>query len=143
MTTTKGIKTHGTLIAISSGDSPESFTTLGECRIIPEVGGQAGLIDASNHDTTENMDYLVKDLADGSEISIEANYVADDAGQLAFKAAFDSKSQYYFQETLTNDDTFVFPGRITQWSVDAGALDDIVKRKFTIKITGAIVYTAA
>jgi hypothetical protein len=135
---TAGIKTHGTKIAISNGESPETFTNLGECRVVPQSGGTSGLIDASNHDTVGNMDYLAKDLSDGDEIECECNYVASDAGQNAFKAAYDSKTAYNFREILTNSTFFLFAGRVTGWHLDAGELDDIVKQKFTVKITGKV-----
>ena len=140
---TEGIKTHGTAISISSGDSPEGFLPLGECTVVPALGGSNALIDASSHDSEAYMDYLVKDLADGNEISCECIYVPDDEGQVAFKAAYDSKAPFYFLVVLVNGDQYLFPGRVMGWELNAGELDDIVKQTFTVKITGAIVPTLA
>lgn len=136
-----GIKTHGLAFAISDGDSPENFTDIAEVQVVPPLGGKNDLIDASSHDSVDYMDYLVKSLADGNELAVPVIYVEDDPGQLALRAAYADKAQYYFKYTMTNSTYYTFPGRIMGWEIDAGELDDIVKENFTIKITGAITKT--
>lgn len=136
--TTAGIRSHGLEFSISTGDSPEGFVAIAEAQVVPPLGGKNDLIDASSHDTVDYMDYLVKSLADGNELAVPCIYSEDDAGQIAMRAAYAAKTQYYFKVTLTNATYFTFPGRVMGWEIAAGELDDIVKETYTVKITGAI-----
>lgn len=134
-----GEKSHGAGFAIGNGASPEVFTSLNEPTNIPPLGGTSGLIDASNHDSVDYMDYLVKALAEGNEIKVQANYIEDDAGLTAFDAAFADKAEHNFKYSLANGEYYIFPGRCLSWDIIGGEMDDMIRVEYGIKIVGAIV----
>jgi hypothetical protein len=136
MTNTKGIKSHGTKLAIGDGASPEAFSNLPEGTAVPAIGGKKGLIDATSHDTVGFMDYIPKALADGNELKVTSNYIPKDANVAKFKAAYIDQLHHNFKSTLVDGTTFVFPGIISEWEVDPSEMDGMVKASFSIKIVG-------
>ncbi len=140
---TQGIKSHGTLIAIGDGQSPEAFTKIDEATAIPAIGGGKGLIDMSNHDSVGYKEYFVADLADGDEINVECNEIPGNPSQELVRAADAVSAQKNWKVTYRDGTTEVFAGVITKLHTDAGELDGRVKFTFSVKIAGDVVRTVA
>jgi hypothetical protein len=135
---TEGIKSHTTTIALGDGSSPESFDKVDEVFSIGPVGGKKTLIDFSNHDSVDFMEYQVGDLADGDEIAVEANEIPGNTSQEAVRTANTAAGVNNWQVTYRDGTTETFPGIITALQTDPSELDGRVVFRFTVKIAGAI-----
>lgn len=140
---TSGIKSHTTKISIGDGASPEVFDDIDEVFAIGPVGGVKTLIDFSNHDTEDFMDYQVADLADGSEIQVEANEIPGNTSQNLARTAHDDATKDNWKVTYRDGTTEVFPGIVLRLETDPSELDGRVILRFVVKIAGAIERTTA
>lgn len=135
---TLGIKSHTTKIAIGDGASPEVFDTIDETFSIGPVGGVKSLIDFSNHDTEDYMDYQVADLADGAEIQVECNEIPGNTSQDLVRTAHDDATKDNWKVTYRDGSTEIFPGIVLRLETDPSELDGRVILRFVVKIAGAI-----
>ena len=135
---TQGIKSHGTILGIGNGASPESFTTITERFAIPEIGGKKELIDFSNHDSQNFKEYQVADLADGNELTIECNEIPGDAAQELVRTANENSTVDNWRVEYRDGTTETFPAIVLQAGTDPSELDGRVVFRFVLKIAGAI-----
>ena len=140
---TQGIKSHGTILAIGNGASPEVFTAITERFAIPEVGGRKTLIDFSNHDSQNFMEYQVADLADGNELTIECNEIPGDTQQDLVRTAHENSTVDNWQVEYRDGTTETFPAIVLSAGTDPSELDGRVVFRFTLKIAGAITRVTA
>lgn len=140
---TQGVKSHTTKIGIGDGQSPEQFTNVDECYKVGEFGGTKSLIDFSNHDSVNLKEYQVADLAEGDEVSCEANWIPGNTSQGNIQTAYNNSTQDNYKITMRDGTTYVFPGVCTQAKRDPSALDGRVVFKFNVKVAGNIVETPA
>jgi hypothetical protein len=136
---TKGIKSHGTILAIGDGTSPEVFTTITERFSIPAVGGKKGQIDMSNHDSVGFKEFLPEDLADGEELQVKCNMIPDDTAQELVVAAYNAGSVDNWKVTFVGGKYRIFPGVVLAYHDDPSELDGRVVFDFTVKIAGNII----
>lgn len=140
---TQGVKSHGTILAIGDGASPEVFTTITERFKIPKIGGKKDLIDFSNHDTVGYKDYEVADLADGEEMAIECNEIPGNAAQELVRTAYANATKDNWKVTYKDGSYDVFEAVVLAMGTDPSELDGRVVFGFTLKIAGAITRTNA
>jgi hypothetical protein len=135
---TEGIKSHGTILAIGDGVSPESFSTITERFSIPEIGGRKELIDFSNHDSVDFREYKVADLADGNELTVECNEIPGDTEQDLVRTAHTDSTTDNWKVEYTDGSYEIFPAIVLAVGTDPSELDGRVVFRFTLKIAGAI-----
>lgn len=138
-----GIKSHQTKIYHGDGESPEVFTKIDEVFSVGPVGGAKGLIDMSNQDTSNMMDYKLKDLADGKQITCEANEIPGNTSQNLVRTAYDNGDEDNWK-VIYRDGTYeIFTAIVLDYETDASALDDRVIFRWILKIISTIARTTA
>ena len=127
------------LFKIADGASPQVFTTLPETFSISGLGKTNELIDVTNLDSGNTREFIAG-LADGEEITIEANYLPDDTEQVAARALVDNGTNRNVQVIATNGaniETFDFLATFLSWVINP-AVDDKNTLTITVKISGDI-----
>lgn len=141
MAQTQGKIGFGTLLGIGDGASPEVFTTIGENFLIGPLGADKTLVDFTHHESPNTWKEWKVGVADGTELSCSANWVANETGQEAVRTAFNAGEIINFElQAPDTDETATFPAIITHHDVDR-PLEDRQTFNFSVKIAGAIVYT--
>lgn len=114
---------------------------------IEEVLSMSGLgktrdqIEVTSFDTTAGTKEYIGGLADGAEITIEANYVATGTGQLAARAAVNTGTNVEMVATYgTTTEVFTYQVTPLAWSLSPSTTDQN-RCEFQYKISGDIVVT--
>ena len=128
-------------ITVSRGttDSPASFNAITEAFALSGLGQTNELIDATHFGSGGTREYI-GGLADGQEVTIECNYIANDASQESFVTAVKNKETHQFQVTVTDSSpnvTYTFAGVCLGWVINP-AVDDRNTISYTVKISGDI-----
>jgi len=143
MAQTVGQIGFGTSFGIGDGASPEVFTLIGELFAVSPVGAEKPLVDMTHHTSPNTFKEWLVGVADGTEITCSANFVASDAGQLLVRTTFDAGVQVNMEvtgPTGAQQETIAFPGIVTAHDVDR-PLEDRQVFNFTIKMAGNPTYT--
>lgn len=120
--------------------SPASYNAIEEVLSISGVGKNNELVDVTNFDSPAGTKEYIAGLADGSEITVEANYVPNATHQTALIASVDAGETINFQVAYTAvspDETWSFAGVCLGWEV-APSPTEQNRITFTIKISGDI-----
>jgi len=120
--------------------SPEVLTRLGETFNVSNVGVTNNLEDVTNFDSTAGTREYIAGLADGDEISVECNYIADNASQIVAMFAVDSQHTRTFELRYTGSSPEdVWSGSVVclAYSIVPSATSRNTL-SFTFKITGAL-----
>lgn len=129
----------GFTVARATTASPASYNAITEVFGLSGLGQTNELIDATHFGSAGNREYI-GGLADGQEITIECNYIANDASQEAFVTAVKNKETHAFQVTVTDSSpnvVYTFSGVCLGWVISP-AVDDRNTIAFTVKISGDI-----
>ena len=121
------------------GGSPEVFAVVPEAFEISEVGKTNSLVDVTSFDSGGEREYK-SGLADGSEISIQANLVLASAQQIALQTDVTNKATRNFQIVATDGvttKTISFAAACLSW-VYGPSVDGRNTISYTLKISGAI-----
>jgi len=121
------------------GGGPEVFTTIPECFEISEVGKTNSLVDVTSFDSAGEREYK-SGLADGSEISVQANLVLASTQQIALQTDVTNKVTRNFQLAVTDattTKTLSFAATCLAW-VYGPSVDGRNTISYTLKISGAI-----
>ncbi len=125
--------------------SPIVYRTITEAISISGLGLTNPLVDATSFDSTAKE--YIAGLPDGSEITIECNYVISDTAQELLRTAIINQQNKSFQVTVTdsstspNDtETFAFTGTCLSYTYNP-SFDDKNTVSYTIKISGSITIT--
>lgn len=141
MAASQGKIGFGTLLKIGDGASPEVFTTIGEIFSNIMVGASKPLVDFTHHESPNTFREFKCGVAEGDELSIQANWVASETGQAAVRTAFTAGTPYNFKVVAPDtDETADFSGIVIHHDVDR-PLDDRQVFNMTLKIAGSISYT--
>jgi predicted secreted protein len=130
------ISGKGTILKYAAG------TTVGELSSITGPSIAAETIDVTSHESADGFREFIGGLRDGGEISIEGNFIQDDAGQLALLASLNSGAVESFVILFTDSAQFAMSGIVTAFEVGA-PMDDKISFSATIKISGKPVFTGA
>lgn len=130
----------GFQVEISDSPSPAvDYSTLPEVISISGVGQTNDLVDATHFGSGGSREYI-GGLADGSEITLECNYVANDADQEAVIAMVAAKTTHTVRITVTGSSpnvTLTFAAAAIGWEIGP-QVDDRNTISFTFKISGSI-----
>lgn len=131
----------GTLFQIGDGASPEVFTTIGEVFSEITVGATKPLVDVTHHESPNTFREFIVGVAEGDEITVQANWVDNELGQSKVRAGFDAGQMINFIVRSPSSEEYVyFPGIVTHHDVTR-PLDDKQVFNTTIKVAGNLLYS--
>lgn len=132
------LSSQGMTIAIGPTGSPQVLTVVPDVVSIGGPSGSANLLDATDLSST-GKEYKTG-LKDEGEITLELNYIPDNAVHSELRAAFSASTTKAARLTFTDvapttkwDFSFIVSG----FNVSA-AVDALLRATVTLKITGAI-----
>lgn len=134
---TSALSSQGVTIAVGAG-SPDTPTTIPEVSSINGPSGSATVIDASDLSSTARE--KVMGLMDEGQVTLEINYLPDNAVHELLRAARAGKLLKSFVITFTDAAPpvwFRFDAYVTGFAVTVG-VDQLVKASVTLEITGAV-----
>src|SRR5690554_5155719 len=105
---------------IAQGTSPETYSAIEEVFSISGLGKTNQLEDVTNFDSPEGTMEYIAGLADGAEITIEANYIPGATQQEKLITAVNDGTNTDFQVAYTGtspEETFNFTGVPLSWTV--------------------------
>lgn len=140
--TTNAIKTQGTLVKRGDGGSPsEVFTTIGEVRGFGGVGGgSSSEIDVTHFGSTAKE--FLQGLKDEGEITVDCNFLPDDAQQQGMWADRTNATLRNFTITLTDSPATVFSlsAYVKAFEI-TGQYDDAVRATATLRVSGPVTWS--
>lgn len=114
---------------------------LEEILSVSGMGQSNDVIEVTNFDSPANTKEYIPGLADGSEISIECNYLPAGTGQLALQASVDAGDSVAVVMTYdTTTATYTFAAAAQGWTINP-SISDQNRIEFTLKISGDIAIT--
>lgn len=125
---------------IASIASPASYNDLEEVLSVSGVGKTNELIEVTNFDSPAGTKEFIAGLADGSEVTVEANYYQAATEQANLIALVDAGSTVNCQVAYTAvspDETWSFAGVCIGWELTPSATEQN-RITFTVKISGDI-----
>ena len=135
---------NGVTIQRSANVSPLVLSSIPEVNSMSGLGKTNPLVDVTSFDSSARE--YIAGLADGSEITLECNYLPDNTVQAAIVADVDSGTNFYMQIVATNPnsgtspiaaETFTFLVTPLSWEFGP-SYDDKNTMSFTLKISGDI-----
>jgi hypothetical protein len=126
-------------LQLGNAASPEVFATIEEVLSLSGFGKTNELIDVTNFDSGLVKEYIAG-LADGAEITVEANYYQAATQQAALRSAVDLGATRNFQlinQVPSPDETFSFAAVCLSWTIEPSPTEQN-RISFTLKITGDI-----
>lgn len=126
--------------ALGDGNSPEVFIDIEEVFSVTNMGVAKNLEDVTNFDSPEGEREYIGGLRDGSEISIEANYIPDAVTQLAMVDAVEGDSNVNMVLTYSGVSpakSFEFNAVPMAWGVTPSPTERNTI-SFTVKVSGGI-----
>ena len=124
------------------GGSPESFDRVCSVMSLSGLGETNDLVDVTTFCSTGNREYI-SGLADGQEITVEANYETDSAELASMIADVKAKTNKNYRvvvESGSPTQVLSFAGTPLSWVLNP-SVDDKNTISFTIKISGEIEIT--
>jgi predicted secreted protein len=138
----------GTVLSIGTAGATPVYTSVSELKTYNFSGAKNDTEDITNSDSAGRAREFLVTLLDSGEISIAGNYVASDAGQVAFKAGFNSGLILPFKLQLpvapgqtTSGDVMTFLGLITENDISL-QFDKVISFAAKIKLSGIITYVS-
>jgi predicted secreted protein len=147
----KAFSGKGTVLGIGpivGSTGTATFVPIAELKTFNFSGTKNDIEDVTNSDSAGRArEYLVT-LLDSGDISVSGNYIAGDAGQTAFRAAFNLGSVNEWEIQLpktplqtTTGDLITFNGVVTENSLDI-QFDKAVTFSGKIKVSGVITFVS-
>ena len=126
-------------MAIESQDATVEYgiTTIGEVITVGGPGGSASIIDIS-HLGSSAVEKLLG-LPDEGQVTLECNYVALDAGQIACRVARAARTSSEMVITLSDLSTLTFDAYVMGFAISSGVTQQ-VKVSITLEIDGAVAF---
>ena len=135
--TASTVLAKGTTIEVETA-SAGVYATVDEVIGFSGPGGSAKVIETTNLQSTRKEKRM--GLPDEGQFSIDLNYDPADAGQARLFSIRNSQTLGNFRVTYANGTIDTFSGYVLEFTT-SGGLDDVLKAKATIEITGAVVRT--
>jgi hypothetical protein len=129
------IETQGFTLEIGNGDSPLTFTEVGEITNFTAFDGAAAEIDTTHLQSTAKE--FLMGLQDFGNFNCDTNYLSADAGQVLVRAAKASRAVQDFKLTYSDATTASFQGYVLSAPV-SGGVDSKLDGSFSIRITGDV-----
>lgn len=134
MYTSTAIETQGFKFEIGAGVSPV-FTEIKEIKQFQGLDGEAATIDITHLQSAAKEKLL--GLQDWGSWNIDTNYLPDDPGQMAARAAKASRQKQSFRATLSDGTVLTFQGFVKNSPI-SGGVDAVVEGSFSIEVTGDV-----
>ncbi len=134
------IETQGFLVEIGNGDSPLTYTTVDEIKSFTGFDGAAAEIDVTHLQSTAKE--FLMGLQDFGGFTMEANYLAEDAGQVLVRAAKASRAIQDIKLTFSDLSTAIFQAFVLSAPL-SGGVDAAVDASFQLRISGDVTFAAA
>lgn len=133
------IDTTGKTITYTGTATPVKYTQIKECKSFKGFDGEASEIDVTSLDSTAKE--FLAGLRDYGGIDFEMNWLPDDTGQVALRAAADAGTTKNWKLTLVSgtNDVASFAGFVKSVPI-SGGVDAAVAGSFRIRITGAVTW---
>lgn len=134
---TSALSSQGVTIAVGAG-SPDVPVTIPEVSSINGPSGSASIIDVTDLSSTAKEKKM--GLMDEGQVTLELNYLPDNAVHETLRAARAAKTLKSFVITFTDTapaSWFRFNAYVTAFSV-SNAVDQVMKASVTLEITGAV-----
>lgn len=95
---------YGTVVEIgnASGGTSSTWKTVGEVKKVEFTGDKVDLDDVTHMQSPDARREYIPTLIDDGEMSLEANFIPDDVGQIELKTVRDARSKRDFKVTLPN-----------------------------------------
>jgi len=139
--TTNAIKSQGFKLEIETTvSSPVVWTEVKEVKTFNLQQAEAADIDVTHLQSTAK-EYLVG-LQDNGTFGGDMNFVIEDPGQVAMRAAMAAQSQENFRATFSDGATAEFSAFVKSMPL-SGGVDQAVTGTFSLKVTGVVVLTPA
>lgn len=132
---------NGVTIKRGDGGGPEVFTLLPEVTSMSGLGKTNPLVEATSFDSTARE--YIAGLADGTEVTMECNYLPADTQQQGLISDVDGGLNRNFEVTITDGVTPKVYGvtfTCLSWVINP-SFDDKNTISFTLKISGDITVT--
>lgn len=133
------LSSQGCTIHVSDSGSPgPTWQLIPEVSSINGPSGSATIIDVTDLASAAKEKQM--GLMDEGQVTLDMNYLPDNAVQEVLRAARAAKSLMVFKITFTDTapaTTFTFYGYVTSFQVSAG-VDNPLKVSITLEITGAV-----
>jgi hypothetical protein len=129
-------------LAVGNGASPETYTRYCEVDTISGIGVKNALVDVTTFCSGGSMEYI-GGLADGKEVTFDANYVMSETLQEGLIADVEDKVTRNFELQIDGSSpykTFKFAMAMIDYEIDPSVTKQN-KIKFVGKISGAITRT--
>ena len=133
----------GLTLNLGSSGSPTTYSELCEAVEIGGFGKTNSLIDVTSFCSPGNDREYIAGLADGEEVTLNLNYITNNANQQSVRTSVDNGETRDFQIVMddgTNSETFTFAAVCLAWTLNP-SFDDANRVAFTLKITGGILIT--
>ena len=117
--------------------------TIGQLLSIDGPSMERAMVDTTNLGTT-SLRTFVPGFGDGGEVTIEAQFDNDDAGQQDVLESFETGSATAAAIVITtsDSDTFAFGAHVRSFSITQ-SMDEINRVNMVFKVTGDITHTSA
>jgi len=134
------LETQGTKLYIGNNASPIVYTQVKELVSFQAFDGSANEIDTTSLDSTAKE--FLMGLQDFGQFAGEFNWLPEDTGHIAMRAAKAARTITHFRLTMSDTSKFEFDGYVLSAPV-SGGVDAKMDGGFTIRITGTVTFTAA
>jgi len=130
---------QGATITINLGSG---LQTVGQLLSIDGPNMERTMVDTTNMATT-SLRTFVPGFGDGGEVTIEAQFDNDDAGQQDVLESFETGSSASAAVVITtsDSDTFTFGAHVRSFSVSQN-MDEVNRVTMVLKVTGNIVHAS-
>lgn len=137
---TDAISSHGTLLKMGNGATPETFSTIAEVEDIDGPDMSLNTEDVTHHGSTGGWEEHVGTTLSGGDVGFAINYVPTAPTQAALVTAMTNREETNFQVVYPNAgaDGFGFAALVTSFKPKApvkGKLAADVKLKITGPVT--------
>jgi len=134
--TSTAIETQGFKLEIGAGTSPV-FVEVKEIKQFQGLDGEANTIDITHLQSAAKEKLM--GLQDWGSWNVDTNYLPDDTGQIAARAAKASRLKQSFRATLSDGTIITFQGFVKNSPI-SGGVDAVVEGSFSIEITGDVTF---
>lgn len=140
----------GTVFSIqtsAAGVTPIVYSPVAEIKTLDNTGSKNDLEEVTNFDSEGRFKEYIVTLADAGDLSIAGNYITSDAGQAAFRAAFNAGTVLSYTIVLplqsgqsTSGEKWTFNGIVSELDNNV-SYDKALTFSAKVKITGPITVT--
>lgn len=135
----EAVRSHGTILALGDGGSPEAFTTVAQVKNITGPNLDRTIIDVTNHQSDSKE--KIGGLRDAGQVTFNVNFIPDDATQSISTGLLKA----YAVDEVPHNFQIVFPDDAsTTWTLAAivksfhmtAPVDGVLDAQITLDVTG-------